>query len=204
MKTLVLYAHPRQQHSNVNAAMSKAAQSVDGVSFVDLYARYPRQNIDIDYEQKQLLEHDAVVFQFPLMWYSTPSLLKEWQDLVLEYSFAYGEGGDSLSGKLWINAVTVGAPESAYGSKSHNKYSLAEFLSPLKATANLCHMPYLAPYTLFSSLNLAGSETMKDHAYGYKTMLEALCADKFDIKASQKPDLLFAADIPALINEASS
>ncbi len=197
MKTLVLYAHPGQRHSTVNAAMAKAAQSVDGVSFVDLYARYPRHNIDIKHEQKQLLDHDVVVFQFPIMWYSTPSLLKEWQDLVLEYGFAYGEGGDSLKGKLWLNAVTAGAPESAYGPKGHNRHSLAAFLAPLKATARLCQMPYLAPYTLFSSLDHRNTKAMQAHVEGYKTLLDALCADNFDISEAQKPDLVFAKDIAA-------
>ena len=37
--------------------------------------------------------HDVVIFQFPLFWYSTPPILKQWQDIVLEYGWAYGEGG---------------------------------------------------------------------------------------------------------------
>ena len=70
MKVLVLYAHPAQQHSNVNAAMADVARETEGVSFVDLYAKYPRLNLDVEAEQQRLLDHDAVVFQFPLMWYS--------------------------------------------------------------------------------------------------------------------------------------
>ena len=102
MKVLVLYAHPAQQHSRVNAAMALVAQNIDGISFVDLYAKYPRLDLNIEAEQQRLLDHDAIVFQFPLMWYSTPPILKEWQDLVLEYGFAYGEGGDALAGKLYV------------------------------------------------------------------------------------------------------
>ena len=56
-----------------------------------------------------LLDHDVVLFQFPLFWYSTPSILKEWQDLVLEHGFAYGAEGDALDGKRMMIAVTVAA-----------------------------------------------------------------------------------------------
>jgi len=204
MKVLVLYAHPGQQHSITNAAMAKTAKTVEGVTFVDVYAEYPRHEIDIDQEQERLTSHDAVVFQFPLMWYSTPSLLKEWQDLVLEYGFAYGENGTNLKGKLWINAVTVGAPETAYGVDGHNKFSLSEMLRPLQATANLCQMPYLPPYTIFASLKLAGSAEMDAHVSGYKAMLEAMCADKFNVSAAEKQELIFAKDIAGLSTGASS
>lgn len=183
MKTLVLYAHPGQQHSTTNRAMANAAQSIEGITFVDLYAEYPRHDLDIDREQQRLLDHEAIVFQFPLMWYSTPSLLKEWQDLVLEYGFAYGEGGESLKGKYWINAVTVGAPETAYGPEGHNKYSLDEMLRPLQATANLCQMQYLTPYAFYAALKLKGGTAMDNHVAGYKSLLESLSSGNFDASA---------------------
>ena len=91
-KLLIYYAHPGNRYSHVNKVMASRARGIAGISFVDLYADYPRHNIDIDVEQKRLLDHDVILFQFPLFWYSTPSLIKEWQDLVLEYGFAYGEG----------------------------------------------------------------------------------------------------------------
>ncbi|WP_211903832.1 NAD(P)H-dependent oxidoreductase [Ralstonia syzygii] len=76
--------------------------------------RYPRYDIDVDDEQQRLAEHDAIVFQFPLYWYSTPPILKEWQDLVLEHGFAYGETGAALKGKPWLCAATAGASHGAY------------------------------------------------------------------------------------------
>ena len=65
-------------------------------------------NIDIDAEQQRLLDHDVIIFQCPLFWYSTPSLVKEWQDLVLEHGFAYGAGGDRLSGKTMMFCANRG------------------------------------------------------------------------------------------------
>ncbi|MCV5371612.1 NAD(P)H-dependent oxidoreductase, partial [Escherichia coli] len=89
-KVLILFAHPSQHRSEVNTPLFKEAQKIEGVTCVDLYGEYPRFNINIDREQQRLREHDVVIFQFPLYWYSTPAILKEWQDLVLEYGFAYG------------------------------------------------------------------------------------------------------------------
>ncbi|MCV5747032.1 NAD(P)H-dependent oxidoreductase, partial [Escherichia coli] len=74
---------------------------------VDLYGEYPRFNINIDREQQRLREHDVVIFQFPLYWYSTPAILKEWQDLVLEYGFAYGTEGTELQGKTMLCVLSA-------------------------------------------------------------------------------------------------
>ena len=72
-------------------ALRQATQGRERVTLVDLYGEYPDYRIDIDREQQRLRDHDVVVFMFPLYWYSTPSMLKEWQDLVLEHGWAYGQ-----------------------------------------------------------------------------------------------------------------
>ena len=63
---------------------------MEGVRLHDLYEAYPDFLIDVEAEQALLLEHDVIVFQHPVYWYSSPAILKEWQDLVLEHGFAYG------------------------------------------------------------------------------------------------------------------
>ena len=47
----------------------------------------------MDEEQQRLADHDLIVLQFPLYWYTGPALLKEWLDLVWLQGFAYGESG---------------------------------------------------------------------------------------------------------------
>jgi glutathione-regulated potassium-efflux system ancillary protein KefG len=200
MKVLVLYAHPAQQHSNVNAALAAVAKETEGVSFVDLYASYPRHNLDADVEQKRLLEHDAIIFQFPLMWYSTPPIMKEWQDIVLEYGFAYGENGDALKDKLWVTSVTAGSAEMSYGPDGHNDFNLRELLAPLEATAKLCKMPYIPPYALFASHKAAKTDGITKHAEGYRSLLESLRDDRFDVAQAREEMLLSYEDIAKLIN----
>ena len=204
MKTLILYAHPGQQHSNANSDLVKATQTVEGVTFVDLYHRYPRHDIDVQREQQQLLDHDVIVFQFPLMWYSTPSILKDWQDLVLEHGFAYGQGGEQLMGKYWLNAVTAGAPQPAYTAEGQNKHTLPEMLTPLQATARLCHMQYLPPYVLYGALKPDSQAERTAHAEGYKALLSSLSQDQFGLEAAQSVPEISANSLTALIKGAVS
>lgn len=63
-KVLILFAHPSQHRSEVNAPLFKAANTIEGVTCVDLYAEYPHFNINIDREQQRLRDHDVVIFQF--------------------------------------------------------------------------------------------------------------------------------------------
>ena len=47
---------------------------------------------DIQDEIQKLLWSDAVIFQFPLWWFSMPAILKGWFDRVYVNGFAYGVG----------------------------------------------------------------------------------------------------------------
>lgn len=75
-KVLVLFAHPAPGRSEVNVPLFNEAKLNKHVTAVDLYAQYPDFNIDIEREQQRLVDHDVIVFLFPLYWYSTPSILK--------------------------------------------------------------------------------------------------------------------------------
>ena len=195
-KLILYYAHPGQRFSNVNKAMWTAAQSVDGITRVDLYAEYPRFDINVDREQSRLLDHEVIVFQFPLFWYSTPSLVKEWQDLVLEHGFAYGTGGTKLAGKTLMLAITAAGPEDAYTPKGYQHHHLRTFLTPLEQTARLCKMTFLPPYVLYGSLKAPGEGEVAPHAEGYRRLLQGLRDDRFDEFAAGKQDVLTHDTLP--------
>lgn len=175
-KVLLLFAHPSLRRSEINKPMFEAAVETEGVTAIDLYAKYPTFQIDIDAEQQLLLSHDTIIFQFPLYWYSTPSLLKEWQDLVLEHGFAYGEGATALIDKRFMCALTAGGPEDAYRKDGYNHFTIAELLHPLEQMANLTHMTYLPPFTLFSSRTAKEEGKLVEHLSGWKAKLKSLVA----------------------------
>ncbi len=184
-RILVLFAHPTIHRSEANRAMLKAMQGLEDVTLVDLYGEYPALDIDIDREQRRLLAHDVLVFMFPLYWYSTPAILKEWQDLVLEYGFAYGESGDALAGKLFLCAMTAGAREQSYSAEGLNHFTLNELLQPLEQTARLCGMRYLPPFPLFGARTALEEGRAERHAADWRRLLEALRDDALDLEAAQ-------------------
>ncbi|RCU49245.1 flavodoxin family protein [Corallincola holothuriorum] len=200
-KILLLFAHPSQHRSEVNLPLYKAAKKIDGVTCVDLYREYPDYCINIDREQKRLLSHDIVIFMFPLYWYSTPAILKEWQDLVLEYGFAYGQGGDALQGKWFLNALTAGGSEQAYKAEGYNHFRLDELLQPLQQMADACGMRYLPPFALFGSRTAAAEQRLKQHVDAWQRLLLAMTEGRFDIEKGCKMRSL-TEQIDQLISEA--
>ena len=194
MKTLVLFAHPALHQSRINKAMLKAARGVADITVADLYADYPRHEINVEREQKRLLDHDLIVFQYPFHWYSCPPIIKEWFDLVLEHGFAYGHGGEALKGKRWLSAISTGAPASAYTPEGRHHFTLRQLLSPVEATANLCGMPFLAPFVFNGSLS-ANNTARDEHVAAYVRLLTALRDDHVDIERARRRELLTAADI---------
>jgi len=195
-KILVLFAHPGQRHSVANVHLARIAAALDGVTMIDLYADYPQHKIDVGREQQRLLDHDAVIFQFPVYWYSTPSLLKEWQDLVLQYGWAYGPGGDQLSGKWFLPAVTTGGAKTAYCSMGKNNFDLRTLLSPLEQTAMLCGMKFLPPYVLFEAQQAASEDRLTPHEVGYRRLIEAIRDDQLSLDSVQKEHLLYYENLP--------
>ncbi len=184
IRILVLFAHPSPDRSEVNRPLARATAGVDGVTLVDLYAEYPDLQIDIDREQSRLLAHQVVCFMHPLYWYSTPAILKEWQDLVLEHGFAYGSEGTALHGKVFFNAITAGGAEAAYCAAGYNHFSIRELLRPLEQTALLCGMRYLPPFALFSARTAVDEGRVNDHVRDWVRVLEALRDGRFDLDAA--------------------
>ena len=204
-RLIVYYVHPAQRTSRANAAMAKVAEGIEGLTFVDLYAEYPRHDIDVDAEQARLLDHDVILFQFPLFWYSTPSLIKEWQDLVLEHGFAYGAGGTQLQGKTMMLALTTAGPIEAYTQEGYQHYPLRTFLTPLEQTARLCKMRFPAPYVLHSSLKAAEDGEIAEHAKGYGALLQAILDGRYDFDADPEGGIVTHDSLPiAAATEASA
>ncbi|EGA65819.1 NAD(P)H-dependent oxidoreductase [Vibrio brasiliensis] len=179
-RVLVLYAHPSPHRSEVNQQLIRAAKQVEGVTVVDLYHDYPTYQINIDLEQQRLLEHDVIIFQFPLYWYSTPAMLKEWQDLVLEYGFAYGQEGTALHGKVFFCSLSAGGKAEAYQTDGYNHFTIREILHPLEQMAKMTGMQYLAPLSLFSARTARDDGRVASHVQKWRWLLQQLVADNID------------------------
>lgn len=170
---LILFVHPALEKSKAGRALGRAVRGLDGVTFRDLYEEYPDFAIDVQSEQQLLLEHDVIVFQHPFYWYSSPALLKEWQDQVLEHGWAYGQGGEALKGKLLLTAITAGGRQEAYRRGGYNHFTIHELLTPYEQTARLCGMNYLPPFVVHGTGHL-NAKDLEQSAAEYRALIEKL------------------------------
>lgn len=156
MKTLVLVFHPHLEESRVNRAMIEGLENSEEVFVRRMYDLYPDFKINVVEEQKSLEAADRIVLQFPFYWYSTPALLKQWEDEVLTYGWAFGSTGMKLHGKELLISTTTGAV--GYSRGGAVKYTVEELLRPLQATSNLIGTKYLKPFVIQNSLSVNEEE----------------------------------------------
>ncbi len=168
---VVIFAHPNPSISKAQKALYKAIHSMAGVEIRDLYQLYPDFYINVKAEQEALRKADLIIFQHPIYWYSTPALLKEWQDAVLEQGFAYGPGGVALKGKDFLQVISSGGLESAYHRQGSNRFLLPELLRPFEATAWLCGLHYHKPFAIQGIASISEQQLARE-AEKYRLMLQ--------------------------------
>ncbi len=170
-RTLVVVAHPDLAASRINATLAEAVRNLDHVTVHDLASASPGGRIDVAREQRLLLEHETIVWQFPWYWYSVPGVLKTWIDEVLTHGFAYGTGGTALRGKTLQLVTSTGGPESSYTAGGYNRFTMTELLAPIRATAHLTGMRLAEPLVLFGARTVS-EEDLALHAKRYRRLLE--------------------------------
>lgn len=180
MKILILFGHPAFQRSNVNKWLVNGLEYLDNITFHDLYEAYPELDIDIDAEQKLAEAHDCIVFMHPMYWYSSPAIFKEWQDLVLEYGWAYGKEGNALTGKYFFTAITTGAAALAFNPGEFQEHTVPEFLLPFRQMARLCSMITLPPFVVYGTHSTT-KERLRTAQRDFHNVLELLCNNKVDL-----------------------
>jgi len=173
-KVLINFAHPKIAHSKINAALRAAVEGLEGVTFNDLYAAYPDFLIDVKREQTLCENHDVIIFQHPFYWYSTPAIMKEWLDLVLQHGWAFGSQGKALNGKFFLQAITAGGDDSTYQKDGFNVFTIGELTSPYRATAKLCNMNWLPPFTVLGIHKGGADEKINVYAEDYRRTVIAL------------------------------
>ncbi len=176
-RVLLLFAHPAFDHSRAHKHLLQALPNDLHLTFRDLYELYPDFYIEIEREQALLKEHDIIVWQHPVYWYSCPPLLKQWIDLVLAFGWAYGPGGEAVKGKRLIQVVSTGGSRHAYQLEGFHRHTLRQFLLPFEQTARLCGMLYLPPFVAFGTHRLS-DEALFDLSLDYGRLLQHLLDDE--------------------------
>lgn len=157
--TLVLVFHPNLTQSKANQQLvNKLQQEQEGqqqrkYQIIDMYQLYPDGIIDVTAETQRLLSCSRLILQFPVFWYSTPPLLKAWQDAVLTpmYYLNYATEGALLQGLPVLLAATAGNTVEAYSPQGSNRYALEQLFIPLQATAHRCGWVWHSPFVLYQA-----------------------------------------------------
>ena len=78
-KILIISGHPDLNDSFANKTILKEIHKLlpeAEIAYLDKL--YPDFRIDVPKEQERLLHSDIIVLQYPLFWYTAPSLLHRW------------------------------------------------------------------------------------------------------------------------------
>jgi len=181
----IMVFHPILYNSRINRQLVRAVEGMEGVTVRHMYDLYPDFFIDVKKEQEVLLDHDIIVWQHPFYWYSSPSLLKEWIDLVLEHGFAYGSTGRALEGKMIMSAISTGGRREAYLANEEGKSSVRQLLTPFEQTTKLCRMKYLSPFVTHGT-HLLDDAGIDGAASDYARVIGALRDEIFSTDEIQK------------------
>lgn len=152
MKTLVIITHPNMEASIVNKRWAEELRKYpDKYTVHDLHRAYPDGKIDVEKEQQLIEAHSNLVLQFPVYWFSSPPLLKQWLDEVLTYGWAYGSKGDKLRNRKTALAVTAGGREKDFTDEGKLRYGLDQLLSPFDTTFLYCGADYRSFYAFYGA-----------------------------------------------------
>ncbi|ADO59313.1 NAD(P)H-dependent oxidoreductase [Paenibacillus polymyxa] len=164
MKILIIVAHPNLQSSRMNRAWTEVMRQQPETTVHVLYEAYPDQQINVSREQALLDSHDRIIFQYPLYWYSTPPLLKQWFDEVLAFGWAFGPDGEHLKGKEIGIAISTAGTAASYQPGGYNLFTIRDIAKPMEALANYVSAHYLPPFAIHNANHVTGEQITASQA----------------------------------------
>lgn len=148
--TLFLVSHPALSKSHIHSAFVEAIKNEGGtVRHLDAQVQADG-HFDVPAEQQILETFDTIVLQFPLYWYATPAVMKQYFDEILTSGWAYDER-QALAGKKLTAIITMGGSQDSYESSGSNAYSESELGAPYRATAQFCGMTWSTPLFIYDA-----------------------------------------------------
>lgn len=161
MKTLVIVSHPEIEESSSQQYLLESFPKTEAVTYHHLEGTYPDGKIDVTKEQELVREYDRIIFQFPFYWYTSPPMLKHWQDEVLLEHFAYGVGGYQLKNKELGLVLVIGVGEKEYQVGGNEGYTISSLTTPYQAMAKKLGMTFLKPLAIHQFQYMKEKEQMR-------------------------------------------
>lgn len=142
-RIVVIDGHPDCAKSIANKAVLEEFKNlVPEAEIAHLSELYPECQIDANKEQQRLAPAEMIIFEYPLWWYSAPSLLHRYLEQVFLAGWAYATNNRALAGKNLALSFTTGASESDYQRREGVMHTIEQFLPAMLATAHFTGMTY--------------------------------------------------------------
>ncbi|TPR18823.1 flavodoxin family protein [Apilactobacillus timberlakei] len=148
MKTLVIVSHPEYDNSMTESFLNQCQNDIDEVDWLVLDHLTDNYEFDVDKEQKRLIKYDRILLQFPMYWYSSPALLKKYEDDIFTRSFTYANEDGKLKDKELGIITTLGEPLKNYTVGGSEGFSINEILKPYQALAFKAGMKFIKPFAV--------------------------------------------------------
>ncbi|MEZ5775549.1 MAG: NAD(P)H oxidoreductase [Hyphomicrobiaceae bacterium] len=147
MKVLVVFDHPRRNSFGgaiLDELVAGLGEAGHGVEIADLYREgFDPRMIEADEpdwgnpqkryseavlaEQARVERADAIVFVFPVWWWSVPAMTKGWIDRVWNHGWAYGGGKLKLSRAMMV--ATGSSDADSYAKRGYDAAMRTQLLT---------------------------------------------------------------------------
>lgn len=185
--TLVIVTHPDINTSIINKRWVEQLQKYpEHITIHQLHEQYPDGKLDITAEQQLLLDHDNIVLQFPLYWFSTPPLLKKWLDDVLTQGFAYGRDSAErqLAGKRIGLAISAGIKAADYNENGRYRFTMEELTRPLRVTIEYISADPLPIFACYGAESGVSEKELESSAADYLQYIRQIATAPRDLVTS--------------------
>lgn len=142
---LIVYGHTEVEGGSfANKIILEDIQTLLPNAVIDnLDEEYADFNIDVPAEQAKMEAADIIVLQFPIFWYSMPSIVAKWMEETFTHGWSHGSKGKALVGKKLLISFTTGAPADMYVEGGIQMYPVETMMTRFEQTANLCGLDYV-------------------------------------------------------------
>lgn len=200
MKTLIICDHPAFYQSVVNRRwLDEVKKYPDEFLIHNLQSSYPQGKIDPSKEHSLLENNGPVVLQFPLYWFNSPPMMKQWMDVVLSLDWAYGSKF-KLTGKKIALAVTCGASELTYTRDGDIGLSVEELLNSFIISIRFCKAEYAGLFAFYGANDSGNKDNISSisvSARNYVDFLKEVSGTSEKKKEPEKPKEAVPAPAPA-------
>lgn len=168
--TLVIFAHPYLEHSNSNIELYNFYVRDQHFTLRDLYEDYAEFHIAAFRERKRLSNYDRIIFQFPIIWFGIPPLLKLWIDEVFDRNWLQEGVENPLENKEVYIIVTTGGKERSFTKEGTYKHTVPELISSLVVSLNVFNADLKNITVVYEANKLSKKEIIAEKQKFIKTL----------------------------------